>query len=118
MGENVGENVVLFSYGKREDSYTKCIFDFKVNKNTCEWFKKDFETYVSFVSEDLKHNNFVFELGRFCGKNDYGSILFLLSMDVPGRLIFILPSLASFNRNHYNDLKEFLEKQLGFEIIN
>lgn len=40
MGENVGENVVLFSYGKREDSYTKCIFDFKVNKNTCEWFKK------------------------------------------------------------------------------
>lgn len=111
-------NVVLFSYGKRENGYVTCNVDFKVNENEQNIFNRDIEQYVERIEEDLRINNFIFELGRFCGKNDYKSILILLSVDISGRLIIELPPQASLNLNHYNDLKEFLEKQLGFEILN
>lgn len=112
------DKVILFAYGKRENAFVTCNIDFEINTNEEKMFRINIENYVEKIEEDLRLNNFVFELGKFCGKNDYGSILFLLSIEVPGRLVFELPSSASLNPNHFNDLKDFLRITLGFEIIN
>ena len=112
----MGGKSIIFSYGKRENAYITCTVDFEVNNAERDWFKRDLDTYERMVLDNLKLNNYIFELGRFCGKNDYVSILVLLSMEVPGRLIIELPPMASLNINFYEDLKEFLSKSLGFEI--
>lgn len=107
---------LIFTYGKRSNGYITCQVDFEVNDTERDWFKKDLEVYERMILNNLTLNNYIFELGRFCGKNSYVSILVLLSMEVPGRLIIELPQIASLNRRHYEDLKEFLRTSLGFEI--
>ena len=109
-------NAIIFAYGKRSNGYITCQVDFEINDAERDWFKKDLEVYGGRILEDLTLNNYIFELGRFCGKNNYVSILVLLSMEVPGRLIIELPQIASLNIKHYEDLKEFLRTSLGFEI--
>lgn len=112
----MGGKSIIFSYGKRSNGYITCQVDFEVNDTERDWFKKDLNVYEQWFYDVLKLNNYIFELGRFCGKNNYVSILVLLSMEVPGRLIIELPQIASLNIRYYEDLKEFLRKSLGFEI--
>lgn len=112
----MGGKAIIFAYGKRSNGYITCQVDFEVKDTERDWFKKDLDVYERMILNDLTLNNYIFELGRFCGKNNYVSILVLLSMEVPGRLIIELPQLASLNIKYYEDLKEFLRTSLGFEI--
>lgn len=112
----MGGKAIIFAYGKRSNGYITCQVDFEVNDSERDWFKNDLEVYERMILNDLTLNHYIFELGRFCGKNNYVSILVLLSMEVPGRLIIELPQIASLNIKHYEDLKEFLRTSLGFEI--
>ena len=112
----MGGKAIIFAYGKRSNGYITCQVDFEVNDTERDWFKNDLEVYERMILNDLTLNHYIFELGRFCGKNSYDSILVLLSMEVPGRLIIELPQIASLNIRYYEDLKEFLRESLGFEI--
>ncbi len=112
----MGGKAIIFAYGKRSNVYITCQVDFEVNDTERDWFKKDLDVYERMILNDLTLNNYIFELGRFCGKNNYVNILVLLSMEVPGRLIIELPQIASLNIKYYEDLKEFLRTSLGFEI--
>lgn len=113
----MAQESLLFVYGKKEDYSTSNIVNFKINEAESEMFKYDLEHYHEKIKENLEFNDYQFHLGRFCGENNYISILMVLSLEVPGRLRFEFPYKASLDSDHVNKLNEFLKDSLGFEVI-
>lgn len=108
--------IVFFAYGQRSNGYVTCTVDFELNELEKNLFENDVGALAEKLDEELRRNNHIFEIGRFCGENKYMSFLLALSLEHPGRLIIELPQIAGLNKNHYNDLQEFLRNSLGFEI--